>query len=76
MVEVWDALTSDRPYRKAWSRQKTLQHIVSLSGSHFDPDVVDSFLEYDREYGLTTAGEAAGAVPAAAGGSPLTANSA
>jgi response regulator RpfG family c-di-GMP phosphodiesterase len=44
VIDVWDALTSDRPYRKAWSEEKTLEHIRSLSGSHFDPAVVEAFL--------------------------------
>jgi HD-GYP domain-containing protein (c-di-GMP phosphodiesterase class II) len=45
IVDVFDALTSDRPYRKGWSREKTLGHIRELSGSHFDPQVVDAFLK-------------------------------
>jgi len=34
---VFDALTSDRPYRKAWSREKALDHLKQESGKHFDP---------------------------------------
>ncbi len=45
IIDVWDALNSDRPYRKAWSKEKTLDHIREQSGSHFDPRVVDAFLE-------------------------------
>ncbi len=45
VVDVWDALSSDRPYRKAWPKQKVLEHIRSLSGTHFEPKVVDLFLE-------------------------------
>ena len=45
IVDVWDALRSDRPYRKAWSKQKVCQHISSLSGIHFDPKLVDVFLQ-------------------------------
>jgi PAS domain S-box-containing protein len=45
IVDVWDALRSDRPYRKAWSRKKTIQHIQDQSGKHFDPSVVEKFLE-------------------------------
>ena len=45
IVDVWDALRSDRPYRKAWSKEKTIDHILAQSGKHFDPAVVDSFLE-------------------------------
>jgi putative nucleotidyltransferase with HDIG domain len=45
IVDVYDALTSDRPYRARWSKEKTLQHIRDLSGSHFDPQMVDAFLK-------------------------------
>jgi len=44
IVDVWDALRSDRPYRKAWSYEKALAHIQKQSGSHFDPRVVRTFL--------------------------------
>jgi PAS domain S-box-containing protein len=44
VVNVWDALISDRPYRKAMSKEEALDLIVSESGSHFDPNVVESFL--------------------------------
>ena len=43
VVDVWDALCSDRPYRKAWSKEKALEYIDSLSGTHFDPKVVGYF---------------------------------
>lgn len=45
IVDVYDALTSDRPYRKAWSHERTLEHIRELSGTHFDPRVVELFLQ-------------------------------
>lgn len=45
IVDVWDALGSDRPYRKAWSKEKTLDHIKEQSGKHFDPRVVVEFLK-------------------------------
>jgi HD-GYP domain-containing protein (c-di-GMP phosphodiesterase class II) len=45
IVDVYDALTSDRPYRAAWPKEKTLRHIRALSGSHFEPRVVEAFLE-------------------------------
>jgi len=45
IVDVWDALRSDRPYRKAWSKEKTLAHIQEGSGTHFDPQVVEAFWE-------------------------------
>jgi HD-GYP domain-containing protein (c-di-GMP phosphodiesterase class II) len=44
LADVYDALTSDRPYRKAWSKQDTIQFIESQSGSHFDPRLVPEFL--------------------------------
>ncbi len=46
VVDAYDALTSDRPYRKAWSEEDTLALIKKESGSHFDPEVVKVFLEY------------------------------
>jgi putative nucleotidyltransferase with HDIG domain/PAS domain S-box-containing protein len=44
VVDVWDALTSDRPYRKAWSKEKTIQYLIDQAGRHFDPRVVNVFL--------------------------------
>ena len=45
VIDVWDALTSDRPYRKAWPKEKTIEHIKEGSGKHFDPQIVDIFLK-------------------------------
>lgn len=45
IVDVWDALSSDRPYRTAWPEAKVREHVRSLSGSHFDPQVVAAFLQ-------------------------------
>ena len=45
VVDVWDALTSDRVYRAAWPQEKALKHIRSLAGTHFDPQVVKVCLE-------------------------------
>ncbi len=44
VVDVYDALTSDRPYRQAWSKARALEYIRDLSGKQFDPDVVQAFL--------------------------------
>jgi PAS domain S-box-containing protein len=44
IVDNWDALTSDRPYRKKWTEEKTLQYIRDQSGKHFDPQLVEIFL--------------------------------
>jgi putative nucleotidyltransferase with HDIG domain len=49
VVDVWDALTSDRPYRKAWTAKKSLNYVKDQSGKHFDPDVVKVFLEQIQE---------------------------
>jgi HD-GYP domain-containing protein (c-di-GMP phosphodiesterase class II) len=43
IIDVWDALRSDRPYRKAWSYRRARAHITDLRGSHFDPAVVELF---------------------------------
>lgn len=43
IVDVWDALTSDRPYRAAWLPEKVLAHIQAESSKHFDPHVVEMF---------------------------------
>jgi HD-GYP domain-containing protein (c-di-GMP phosphodiesterase class II) len=49
VADVWDALTSDRAYRQAWSLQEALAHIAAGRGSHFDPHCVDAFLELMAE---------------------------
>jgi putative nucleotidyltransferase with HDIG domain len=49
VVDVYDALTSDRPYRKAWSNVKALEYIRELASKHFDPKVVESFLQVVNE---------------------------
>jgi PAS domain S-box-containing protein len=49
VVDVWDALTSDRPYRKAWPKAKALAHIQEQAGTHFDPAVVTAFIQLNME---------------------------
>jgi putative nucleotidyltransferase with HDIG domain len=44
IVDVWDALLSDRPYRKAWHKEKIIQYLIDDSGKHFDPQVLNVFL--------------------------------
>ncbi len=46
IVDVWDALTNDRTYRKKWTKQKAREYIREQSGIHFDPQVVNAFLKY------------------------------
>jgi HD-GYP domain-containing protein (c-di-GMP phosphodiesterase class II) len=57
VVDVYDALTSDRPYRKAWTREKALQYIMDEKGKFFDPRVVDVFMSLKQEMGLSDNGE-------------------
>jgi PAS domain S-box-containing protein len=45
VVDVWDALTSDRPYRRAWPRDEALAYIRTQAGHHFDPRAVELFFE-------------------------------
>jgi two-component system, cell cycle response regulator len=49
VVDVYDALTSDRPYRKAWSEEKVRAYLREQSGTHFDPQAVDAFLNMLQE---------------------------
>ncbi len=48
VVDVFDALTSERSYRKAWTKRKTLAYIKERRGTEFDPQVVDAFLKMMR----------------------------
>ena len=50
IVDVWDAITSDRPYRPAWSKEKAMGYIQEQSGKHFDPEVVGAFLSMMADY--------------------------
>jgi len=47
VMDVYDALTSDRPYRSAWPTEKALAYIREQTGKHFDPAVVAKFLEME-----------------------------
>ena len=44
VVDAWDALLSDRPYRKAWTKEGALQYIKDQAGRRFDPEIVERFL--------------------------------
>lgn len=45
IIDVWDALTSERPYRPAWSKEKTLQYIKDQSEVYFDPKILKVFIQ-------------------------------
>lgn len=52
VVDVYDALISDRPYRKAWAVEDALAYIRGQSGRHFSPEIVQVFLEMMTEQGV------------------------
>jgi putative nucleotidyltransferase with HDIG domain len=45
VVDIWDALGSDRPYRPAWKRKDIMKYIQDISGKHLDPGIVNVFLQ-------------------------------
>lgn len=49
VVDVFDALPSERPYRPAWPREKAMEYISAQRGRQFDPRVVDAFFEVIQE---------------------------
>jgi HD-GYP domain-containing protein (c-di-GMP phosphodiesterase class II) len=49
IVDVFDALTSDRPYREAWTVQTVLKHLRDQAGTHFDPQLVEEFIKLVEE---------------------------
>lgn len=51
VADVYDALTSDRPYRPAWPAERAREHIREQAGKQFDPTVVEAFLHLDQPRG-------------------------
>ncbi|PKQ29049.1 MAG: HD-GYP domain-containing protein [Actinobacteria bacterium HGW-Actinobacteria-10] len=49
VVDVWDALTSDRPYRAAWSEEKAMDYLLEQAGMQFDPIIVAAFIQVLRQ---------------------------
>ena len=45
VIDVWDALSSNRPYRDAWPKNKIINYIQKQSGIHFDPEIVEEFIK-------------------------------
>ncbi len=45
VIDVYDALSFDRPYRSAWPKEKVIAYIKEQSGKYFDPHIVEAFLE-------------------------------
>ncbi len=50
IADVYDALTSERPYKRAWTHEKAFIEIVSGSGSQFDPDLVEAFKHCEEQF--------------------------
>ncbi len=48
LVDVWDTLTHERPYKPAWDEDRALAEINAQAGAHFDPRIVDAFHAIDR----------------------------
>ncbi len=61
VVDVWDALRSDRPYRAAWSHERAREYLHEQAGVQFDPDVVKAFLQMIEEEGKSLSATSAGA---------------
>ena len=49
-ADVYDALTSDRPYRPAWSSSNALEYVNQNSGIHFDPNLAPEFIKMVAAY--------------------------
>jgi response regulator RpfG family c-di-GMP phosphodiesterase len=50
ICDVYDALVSERPYKRAWSREEALAEIAAQRGRHFDPRLTDAFLEITNRW--------------------------
>jgi len=58
VLDAWDAMTSDRPYRKALGREIAVSELKKGSGTQFDPKVVETFLRLESaEWSLAAGGE-------------------
>jgi len=50
LADVYDALTTERFYKEAFTHEKSREIIINLRGTHFDPDVVDAFLANEKDF--------------------------
>lgn len=71
IADVFDALTMKRPYKKAWGNKEAFDYILKESGKHFDPSLVDVFINIQEELLKTKAYwnrlEARGMLPSVTG---------
>jgi len=54
IADVYDALVSERPYKKPYTHEEAVNIIVEGRGSHFDPDLVDLFFKVSDEFNNIT----------------------
>ncbi|MEW6003109.1 MAG: HD domain-containing phosphohydrolase [Nitrospirota bacterium] len=52
VADAFDAMTSDRPYRRRKSKEETIEEIIEFSGKQFDPDIVKVFLRWVENFNL------------------------
>lgn len=64
VADVYDALTSVRPYRKAWFPDEAIEYLVKYRGIHFDPEIIDAFLKIVVPYPVGTMVELSNGCPA------------
>ena len=50
LADMYDALLSERPYKKAWTHEQAVEEIISKRGTHFDPVLVDAFLTLQDDF--------------------------
>ncbi len=53
IIDAWDAMTSDRPYRKALGRERAIAELQKGAGTQFDPKIVETFLKIEPEEVVT-----------------------
>jgi putative two-component system response regulator len=58
VADVFDALVHERPYKAEWPLERAVEEILSLAGTHFDPDVVNAFMSLDHEHLMQPIAEA------------------
>jgi len=51
VVDIWDALTNDRPYRKAWEKDRVVEYLLESAGKTLDPAAVSEFVTMMKENG-------------------------